>query len=290
MKKLLILVLTLLAAGIVSGQDLNKNILETIIAESQKTNSDAMIIYKDGKLVYKNYFGNETRQIEAMSATKSAVGLAIGLLIDKGFLKSLDEPVSLFYPEWKQGRKRNITVRHLLEHTSGLQNVANAGIEIEVAPDGVQLALAAELDSEPGKVFSYNNKATNLLAGIVERASGMKMDAFLKTHLFDRIGVKQFQWRRDKAGNPIGMAGLQIFPEDLAKIGQLILDKGKWNGEQIISENWLKASFSPISARQESGLLWQLMFERQYMAIDDVFLNKLKPNADAETFALLEKI
>ena len=96
-----------------------------------------------------------------MSATKSVVALAIVLLLDEGKLASLDEPVSNIFAEWKQGRKRDITVRMLLDHTSGLQNVANAGEELEAAPDLVKLALAAELSSDPGTTFSYNTKATN---------------------------------------------------------------------------------------------------------------------------------
>lgn len=290
MKKVQILLLLVLFTGISLGQDLNKAVLDSIVAESERTNSDSLIILKDGEIVYKNYFGKPIKEIEAMSATKSVVSLAIGLLIDKGFLENLDEPVSKFYPEWKQGRKKNITVRHLLNHTSGLQNVANAGIEVEAAPDAVQLALSAELDTEPGEVYSYNNKATNLLAGIIEKASGMKMDVFLKKLLFDKIGVTQFHWRSDKQGNPLAMAGLQIFPEDLAKIGQLIINKGKWNGEQVISENWLRLSMSPTPVKEENGLLWWLMYEKQSMVIDDVFLNKVKSKTDAETFQLLQKL
>lgn len=180
-------------AGISFGQELNQKILDSIIEQSEKTNTDALLIYRDNKIVYKNYFGKPVQQIEAMSATKSVISLAIGLLIDKGFLKDINEPVSKFYPEWRQGRKKNITIKHLLEHTSGLQNVTNAGIEVEVAPDVVQLALAAELDAEPGTTYSYNNKATNLLAGIVEKASGMKMDEFLRKKSFRENRRKRFQ-------------------------------------------------------------------------------------------------
>lgn len=272
------------------GQALNQQALDALIAGSQRTNSDALVILKDGEVAYKNYFGKPEQKIEAMSATKSVVGLAVGLLIDHGYLKDIDQSVSSFFPEWKQGRKKKITVRHLLTHTSGLQNVPNAGIEVEVAPDGVQLALAAELESEPGSAYSYNNKATNLIAGVVERASGMKLDVFLKRYLFNEIGVTDIGWRTDKTGNPQGMAGLQIRPEDLAKVGQLILNGGKWDGKQVISQKWLEQSFSPTALRQESGLLWWLIYEKQFMVIDDEFLAKVRPNTDDATFSLLAKM
>lgn len=86
------------------------------------------------------------------------------------------------------------------------------------------------------------------------------------------------------------MAGLQIFPEDFGKIGLLVLNKGKWNGEQIISENWLNFSVSPNPLKTELGLLWWLLYEKQFMTIDDGFLNKVKPNADTETFETLQKL
>lgn len=290
MRRLLTFLFIVSFAGMGSGQDLNKTVLDSIVSESQKTNTDALIIYKNGQPVFKSYFGKPVKKIEAMSATKSVVALAIGLLVDKGFLKDIDQTVSKYYPEWKQGRKKNITIRQLLDHTSGLQNVANAGVEVEVAPDVIKLALAAELDSEPGTVFSYNNKATNLLAGIVEKASGMKMDVFLKKYLFDEIGIKDFDWRIDEQGNPLGMAGLQIFPEDFAKIGQLVLNKGTWNNKRIISENQINAMMSPNPLKEENGLLWWLMYDKQFMVIDEDLLGKMKPKPDAETYALLERI
>lgn len=288
--KLAHILLLLLSSGfVVSAQDLNKAALDAIVQGSERTGTDALVILKDGEVAYKNYFGKPEKPIEAMSATKSIVSLAIGLLIDNGHLKSLDVPVSEIYPEWRQGKKRLITVRHLLEHTSGLQNLANAGIEVETSPDVVQLALAAEVDHEPGTKFSYNNKATNLLSGVVERASGMKLDAFLKRHLFDELAISDVSWRTDAKGNPLGMAGLQIKPEDLAKIGQLILDKGKWEGKQVISEQWLNQSFAPLAASPESGLMWWLIYDKQFMVIDDAFLEKVRPHADETTMTLLER-
>src|SRR5690606_32950435 len=195
MKSARIFLILFLTCYAVSAQGLNKAALDAIIQGSERTGTDALVILKDGKVAYKNYFGKSEKPIEAMSATKSIVGLAIGLLIDHGHLKSLDVPVSDIYPEWRQGKKRLITVRHLLDHTSGIQNLANAGVEVETSPDVVHLARAAELDDEPGTKFSYNNKATNLLAGIVEKASGLKLDAFLKKHLFDQIGIGDVSWR-----------------------------------------------------------------------------------------------
>lgn len=290
MKRVVFTILLILYTGIIIGQELNTSVLDSIINQSKRTNTNALIIYKDNKLVYENYFSKPVQQIEAMSASKSVVSIAIGLLKDKGFIKSIDEPVYTFYPEWKQGNKKNITIRHLLNHTSGIQNVPNSGIEIEVAPDVIQLALCAELDTIPGTFFSYNNKATNLLSGIVQKASGLPLDSFLKKHLFHDMGISRFSWLKDKKGNPLGMSGLQIFPDDLAKIGILILNKGKWKGRQLLSEKWIQEMFEPFEGNISYGMEWWLIYEKQSMVIDDNFLSKVRPNTDATTFQLLQRM
>jgi len=160
-----------------------------------------------------------------------------------------------FYPEWKQGRKQLITIRHLLDHTSGLQNVPNAGVEIYPARDFIRLALAAELKTDPGKVFFYNNKAVNLLAGIIERASGKRMDIYFRDEIFKPMGIVDFNWATDSAGNPQVMAGLELTAEDFAKFGELVLNKGRWGSTQIVSEHWIEESMTP-QAFPRYGLLW----------------------------------
>jgi len=88
------------------------------------------------------------------------------------------------------------TLRHILSHTSGLQNVPDTRVEIYPSPDFVQLALAAELKYPPGAKFEYNNKAVNLLAGVVERASGKKHDEFMRDEVFTPLGIREFSWQR----------------------------------------------------------------------------------------------
>ena len=273
-----------------NAQDLNKPILDSIIRQSERTNSNTLVIYQKGKQVYKNYFGKPVEKIEAMSATKSVVSIAMGLLLDKKFIDSLDQPVYTIYPEWKQGNKKFITIRHLLEHTSGIQNVPNAGEEVEVAPDVIQLALCAELDDIPGSKYSYNNKSSNLLSGIIEKTSKLKLDKFLNKYLFNELGIIDSKWRTDEAGNPYGMAGLLIYPEDFAKIGLFILNKGNWNGKQLLSEKWIKEMFTPSVNNKNFGYEWWLTYENQYFAIDDTFLASIKDKTDESTFSLVKKL
>ncbi|MGH8079060.1 MAG: serine hydrolase domain-containing protein [Lysobacter sp.] len=231
--------------------------LRHIESSARERRSDAVLIVQDGKTLLETHSQQESGPIELMSATKSVVALAIGALMLDGKLASLDEPVRTFYPEWNQGRKRDITVRMLMNHTSGLQNAPNAGAEIEPAADVVQLALAAELDNAPGEKFAYNNKATNLLAGIVERASGEKLDVYLQRRLFAPLNIQAGPWHRDRAGNPTAMAGLPLTARDAAKLGQLLLDDGTApNGTRLLPTGYVQTLFAESPRSPRVGLLW----------------------------------
>ena len=260
---------------------------------AKDTKSDRVYVLKDGQPILNYTSGLHNEPIETMSATKSIVSLAIGFLIDDGYLQSLEVPVSEFYPEWKQGKKAQITIKHLLNHTSGIQANPNAE-EIYASPDFVQLALSADLSDDPGTKFFYNNKAVNLLAGIIKRASGIRMDKYLNKKLFRKLNIPRtdWLWSLDNSGNPHGMSGLQITAPSLAKIGQMVLQKGSWNGQQIISEDWLDQSLAAGSPFFEGcGLLWwrrsnpvedklfyddKLLAQYETVGISDVYVDKLR--------------
>jgi len=144
--------------------------LAALITRAQATHSDAVVVRRHNAVIAAWSSAPTATPILTMSCTKSIVSLAIGTLLDDGHLTSIDQPVYEIYPEWRQGHKQRITLRHVLTHTSGVQDHPNAGLELEPSPDWVQLALAAELAELPGERFRYNNKAVNLLAGIVQQA------------------------------------------------------------------------------------------------------------------------
>lgn len=290
MKNFILLVIGLFSIAGAYAQDLNQAVLDSIVKVSDNTNSNALLIYKRDNLVYENYFHKPIQKIDAMSATKSVVSIAFILLLEKGYIDSLQQPVYTIYPEWNQGNKKTITIKHLLEHTSGLQNVSNAGIEVEIAPDVIQLALSAELEDLPGSKFSYNNKACNLLAGIVEKTSELKLDRFLDKYLFAPMGIKDYRWRTDPSGNPYAMAGLEILPADLAKIGILILNNGTWNGQQLISESGVQTMVESSEKNKKYGLQWWLDFENENYVLDDEFIASISNKTDETTRKLVEKM
>jgi len=272
------------------AQTLDKSALDTLLRNAAQTHSEAVIIYHDQKLIVEKYFGigKSDVKIEAMSATKSIVGLAVACMLSDGLIDSLGIPVCKFYPEWKQGQKQWITIRHLLTHTSGIQNNPNATVEIYPSRDFVQLALAAELSAAPGTVFSYNNKALNLMAGVIQKIAHKRMDIYIGERLFKPLGITDFSWSLDSAGNPHVMSGCQIRPADFAKIGLLLLGKGSYNNRQVISSNAIDQVTKPCDLYAGYGLLWWLDYDQTLSIIDDSIIEPME-KAQLDT-AFIEKM
>ncbi|MEM7481393.1 MAG: serine hydrolase [Acidobacteriota bacterium] len=225
-----------------------------------ETGSSALLVSVGGETVFELETERSETPIHIMSVTKSVASLAIGRLIQEGKIDSLDLPLSELFPEWRQGRKAEITLLHLLTHATGLQDIPNAGVEIEPSEDVVQLALAAELAEAPGAAFRYNNKASNLLTAVVEERSGRKLDDYLRQTVFADLGISDAEWLRDSADNPYGMAGLFLAARDLVKIGQLMNQRGTWNGEQLIDREFAEQALtSQRNDYDRVGLLWWLL-------------------------------
>jgi CubicO group peptidase (beta-lactamase class C family) len=219
--------------------------LKQLLAKAAEEHSDAVVILKDGKLVVET--GEKLgEKMYAMSATKSIASLAMGALLDEGKLKSLDQKASDFIPSWRGTGKEAITIRMLLNHTSGISTQGR----------GANYALAAPLVFTPGTAFTYNNPAVDLLALIIKEASGMAADGYIARKILEPLGITDWEWAY-MDDLPLTAGELKIRPVDLAKIGQMVLDGGVWKGERIIAKEWLllsaKASqdFDPTC-----GLLW----------------------------------
>lgn len=259
------------------SQTFKRNRLDSLLMRAEQTHSESVIIYRDNKLVTEKYFGigQPDQKIETMSCTKSIVGLAVACMLSDGLLDSLDVPISSYYPELRQGQKQGITIRHLVNMTSGIQNNPNATVEIYPAPDFVQLALTAELVNKPGEVFSYNNKSLNLMAGVILKITGKRMDVFIGERLFKPLGITDFSWTLDKVGNPHVMSGCQIKPHDFIKIGNLLLSKGRYNGKQLIAEKYVNEVVTPCKQYQGYGMLWWIDYEKETAIIDDEILTDL---------------
>lgn len=214
--------------------------LERLVVEAERTDSDALLVLAGDRVVVARSFGHDDAPLETMSVTKGFVGIAIGMLIDEGKIASLDVPLSTFFPEWKEGRKAKVVLRHVLNHTSGLAHLPAAGV-LTKQKDHVAYARALAIETEPGEQFSYNNEAVALLSGVVRAAAGEPLDVYLKRKLFTPLGIVDVGWAHDAAGNATAFYGLALRARDLAKVGACLRDGGIANGKTVIPASWLAA-------------------------------------------------
>lgn len=208
------------------------------------------VIIKNDKIIDEYYKdGNdETSQFVLNSASKSVTGALIGIAIDKGFIESVDVPISQYFPQinnlnnnyWKE-----ITVYHLLTHTSGISSTdSNLWYEWRNSNNWLDYIFNLPVESEPGRNFSYSTGNTHLLSAILEQATGMSMYDFGKAYLFEPMGMGSVTIDKDPQGISDGGNGIHMNVYDMAKFGRLFLNKGNWEGRQLISEKWVEDSTS----------------------------------------------
>jgi len=242
------------------------------LAGSTLDNVHAVLVARHGKLVFEQYFTGDDEHLgskagivtfgptlrhDERSVSKSVVSLVMGIAIDRGWIKSIDAPVFSFFPEYADlstPEKSRITIRDLLTMSSGLEwheedvpytSPDNSEIVMDLSSDPLRAALAPDLAAEPGKIWNYNSGSTELLGAILKKATGKTVDQLAATLLFAPLGITDFTWYKHPNGSPHAAGGLRLRPRDLAKIGQLILQRGSWNGTQVISSAWIDAASAP---------------------------------------------
>lgn len=220
------------------GNQLPQEALDALFHEAESQQSTGLTVYQRGQLVREKRWTRD-RRLPIYSVTKVLTGLAVGIAWDKGLIPSIDEPVSRWYPEISgDPLKSQIRIRHLLNHTSGIFTTKGSH-DIYPQSDFVAFALNSDMVTPPGHVYRYNNRAINIASGIVRKASGQSMNNFLVENLFRPLGIEDFRLQTDRAGNGWGMDGAQLRLDDLAKIGTVLANGGRYQDRQIISQRWL---------------------------------------------------
>lgn len=209
-------------------------------------------VLRRGKVLCESHFAPYEPQYFHVthSLCKSFTGTAVGMLIDEGKL-SLDECVCDILPDkctlLTSKKMRSVTVRHLVTMRSGV-NFREMGCVLE--KDWAAAYLSSDLVFEPGERFDYNSMNSYMLSAIVTRKTGMTMFDYLKPRLFEPLGFGSVAWETCPMGCNKGGWGLYALPEDLAKLGQLYLNKGVWNGKRLLSEAWVNAATKPDSIHE----------------------------------------
>jgi CubicO group peptidase (beta-lactamase class C family) len=238
---------------------LKRDAVAKLVEAAERTDSDSLLVIHRDRVVVARSFGHAQEPLELMSVTKGFAGLAIGFLIDEGKISSLDAPMSTWFPEWKDDkRKARVTLRHVLTHTSGLAHKPAAG-ELFQQADRVAYVRALPIETEPGEVFSYSNEATQLLSVVITSSAGEPVDSYMKKKLFDPLGIERFTWERDKAGNASMPSGLFLSAVDLAKVGIMLRDDGIYRTKRVVSTGWIAQMQQPAKSAQWMGLLTWLL-------------------------------
>ncbi len=275
--------------------------LENIISRDY-SNMAGMVVLKDGKSVYENYYNGCTKgnRIQIFSVTKSIISILLGIALDKGYLDSIEQKVLEFYPEYtvKRGEKTiwSITIRDMLTMTAPYKYMFNPYKKYFTSMDWVKFSL----DQLGGRghigTFRYAPIiGPDILSGILVKVTGQSVLDFARENLFAPLGItversiifhsKEEQMAFYKAADISGWAasptgihaagwGLTLSPVDMAKIGQLFLSKGIWNGQRIVSEKWVAESTSEQSRWKQRnlpyGYLWWVSEEdKGYAAMGD---------------------
>jgi len=210
------------------------------------------IIAKKGEILSQTYYNGKSADslCNIQSLTKSIMSVLIGIAIDKGHIKNENETIAAYFPEELKNvaddRKKSITIKHLLNQTSGL---AWRG-HLELGPwraskNPIAFVLTKNMEAGPGAKYNYNSGATHLLSVIISKATGMPTKAFAAKHLFRPLGLGDMDWeiRNDGYHDGSGL-GLSMRPIDVMTIAQTLENNGVWKDKRILSENWIEKMFN----------------------------------------------
>jgi CubicO group peptidase (beta-lactamase class C family) len=248
--------------------------LNEMLGKSSGPNVHAVVVVRGGKLIYEIYrtgidekWGSSLGAVayaaemphDVRSISKSVVSLLFGIALDRHLVASIDDPVFEYFPDYAALRtpeKDRIQLRHLLAMTSGLEwdedrsysDPKNSEIMMIRSPDPYRFVLEQAVKAEPGKLWNYSGGSTQLLAAVLQRRTGRPLAEFAEEALFEPLGITQFEWVKMPAnGEAAAASGLRLRPRDMAKIGELVLENGVWNGHRIVSEAWIEESTKPLT-------------------------------------------
>lgn len=258
----------------VSYSGLNKaDLLRMIgkIADGTYHDIHSILLAKNGRIVAEEYFYDYDRERlhQLRSATKSFVSALVGIAVQKKLIRNIDDPVLSYFDDYEISNmhewKKQVTIRHLLNNEAGwdcdISIDSSAGNEQVMgnSPDWVKFTLDLPMLEQPGKKGRYCSGNVIVLGRIVEKVSGKALADFAKENLFEPMGIKRFAWNfKPDPSSAETFCQLYLRPRDMLKFGLLYLNRGKWNGKQVLPEEWIRESMKKHSIIDDSdyGYLW----------------------------------
>ncbi|GAA0547986.1 serine hydrolase [Chitinophaga japonensis] len=264
-------------------EQFNAGKIRALAAEVEKgtyPNIHSLLISRHNRLIYENYWPGQDEQWgnamgvvphhrdslhDIRSITKSIVSACVGIAISQGKIKSVDQRVFDFFPEYAKqdtGLKATLTIKHLLTMSTGLawneqvpyDNPENSEIRMINSPDPVGYVLSQPMEVPPGQQWKYNGGTTQLLAAIIEKATGQRIDRYARQYLLEPLGITRFTWFTFPGTDmPAAASGMRLRARDLLKFGLLYSNNGNWQGRQIVPAEWVQESFQSHIKIFETG-------------------------------------
>lgn len=225
---------------------------ESIAQKYDTTNHQFNYNHPDWHPYYK-----QTELHTLQSVTKSVTSILLGIAFDLDESYNINTKVMPMFTDYAvdtQDRRKNaMTIEDLLTMRSGIEwneddytDLSDDCIAMESSNEWIQYVLDKPIDTIPGSRFEYNSGASVLLGKIVRIITGKRIDKWAEEKLFEPLGITEYYWKKTPDGEIDTEGGLYLNAEDLAKLGTLFLNKGKWENQQIVSQDWVKASISPV--------------------------------------------
>jgi len=250
-----------------------------VAIEEQALDVHSVVVIRNGTIVAEKYFPpyQQDTQHELYSVTKSFISALLGIAIQDGYIKDVQQPVADLMPDRTitndDPRKQSLTLEHLLTMTSGLDWPESQGDAIFSqmwrSPDWAEFVLGRRMLEEPGEQFNYCSGCSHVMSVIIQESTGMNTQEYARTRLFEPLGMTEVAWETDPSGTPIGGWGMSITPRDMAKLGYLYLNHGLWEGRQIVPADWVRdstRSHIPVDDRMGYGYQWWIDPSAGYIA------------------------
>lgn len=225
----------------------------------------SLLISVDGTVRAERYFNgaSATRATNIKSASKSIVATLVGIAIERGHIDSVHESIGPYFPEYLRDdpERSAITIEDLITMRAGLETTSNRNYGRWVqSGNWVRYALQSPMIDRPGGRMIYSTGSTHLLSAILTRATGSSTLAFARTALGEPLGITFGGWTRDPQGIYLGGNEMAMRPRDMLRVGNLYLNRGRHEGRQVVSEDWVRASIEPRTvsrwSEREYGYGW----------------------------------
>jgi CubicO group peptidase (beta-lactamase class C family) len=266
------------------SQGMDSAALAALVEYGGNASMDSLVVVRNGRIVTEAYWGpyRAAMKHRVNSTTKAVIGSLVGIAIARGDMPPVTTPVAELLPRAAASgdpRWKDVTVQHLLDMTSGMaweEPLTTAPprsmIEMERSADWETFILQRPMARTPGAVFDYNSGNSHLLSLALARRTGITAEAYARKHLFEPLGIADVRWRRDPQGTSIGGYGLYLHTRDMARLGQLYLQGGEWNGRQVVPREWVARVFQPQVEMGFGGLRygdawWSLPARGVYMMV-----------------------